>query len=61
MSEANIMSNYKDLDKIAFDVYHGEHNHFLKSFARAWLQADPENKSILAPAWNVLIEKYKLG
>jgi len=55
------MSEHKDLDKIAFDVYHGTHSHFLRSFAGAWLQADAMNKALIAPAWSALIEKHKLG
>ena len=54
----------ENLDKIAFDVYHGDHNHFnhfLRTFAGAWLQADQLNKAILRPVWDVFIGKYKLG
>jgi len=53
----------ENLDSIAFDVYHSDHNHshFLKTFAGAWLQADQPNKTILMSVWGTLIEKYQLG
>lgn len=38
----------------------GQHGDFLKTFCRAWLRADPENRELLTPAAVALVNKYKL-
>lgn len=44
----------------ALRVYNGDYGFFLKTFADAYLHADSENRKILHPAWEQLIEKYDL-
>lgn len=48
------------LDAIARLVTDAHRGEFLKHFSRAWLTADAENKAILWPVWERLIEKYNL-
>lgn len=48
------------LHTTALRVYNGDYGSFLKAFADAYLHADKENRKILHPAWNHLIEKYDL-
>ena len=40
----------------------GNHNHgsFLTFMARAWLVADPKNKSFIRTAWSNIINRYEL-
>ena len=57
---AEYVAEFGRLDDVALAVVYGRRGDFLKSFANAWLRADPWNKRILREAWERLIEKYEL-
>lgn len=54
------MEEFGHLDDVARAVYDGRRGSFLKTYADAWLRADPENKRLMTPVWRVLIDKYRL-
>jgi hypothetical protein len=53
--------NTQNLNSIAVKVFHSEqYSNFLRSFADAWLKADPYHKTILKEAWTRLIQQHCL-
>jgi len=48
------------LQLIAVEVVNSKHGDFLKHVAHAWLSAEGGNKTILKPAWVILVNQYGL-
>lgn len=60
MARVLYTASFGKLDKVARAVLDSNRGSFLYLFARTWLQADVENKTLLRPIWAILIGKYGL-
>ena len=60
-AEKKYQAELELLNKIAVEIHHSDHSHFLRTLAEAWFLADPSNKRILKPAWEAIVTKYDLA